>query len=1692
MDLATLGLAVDSSPVAKAVTDLDRLTSAAGKAEKANDGLSTATGRSRDQFGRFTKAANDNATAAGRMAREYDRVNKSMVAMQRYAVQVGAALAAAFSIRAFVGVADQFTKFNNSLRVAGVSAKDMAVVQDRLFAAANRNGVAIGALGELYSKAAMSAGELGVTQSELLRFVDGVSAALKVQGGSVEAASGALLQLGQALGAGTVRAEEFNSILEGAYPIAQAAARGMDGMGGSVARLRQAVVDGKVSSEAFFRALLKGFTTTEAIAAGMSLTVESSLTVLQNSFTRLVGTIDTQFGVSSGIASAIQSLGLLLDRLADKVDGFSSFVRRHMREIAAATVLVGTAITVAFGPAIIGAAIAGIASLSSAVIAAVTAMTVALAANPIGAIVVAISAAITAAYVFRDEIKNVFGVDVVETIVSAADLIINSFEAAYEDIKFVWNNFPTLMKALAQATANGFIKGIEWMVNTTIRKINQLLGMIDTVNKKIIDGVNAMFGSDLNYKSIAPQIDEVSFGRYASSIKKATDALAEHGQKQQMIMQQSRIGELADQFSQAGGEVRNLDDALAKLPPNISQSADEAKKLADQLKDLRSRADGLLEKFFPGEAARREAEELSSLLAKFGDQLDALQRKSVEIEIGNLFKASELGLRNLDQKTKQAGKSMADSLQETLGAALADLWSGPTRGLDDFVDKVIDAFAQLGRANLQAAFDNLFSARPTVDRGRSASASQPNILSGIGDWLGGIFTDRQTISAQDKAIRVASSKIPAKPLVSAMSGIGDAVAKTTSTVSSSMTAYMNAIKQVESGGNYNAVGPLVKKGMYAGQRALGAYQVMPGNIPSWTKELLGYSVSAQDFLRNRAIQDGVIQQQLQKSLNKFGNFSDAASVWFTGRPLNKARGASDGYNSVEAYVRKANTALGQTPAAVASGSEAGVKEGIKAIANMGPNATAGAGAGASASAAGSTAMGGLSGGLSAALGGFGMGVQSENPAMGALGGAISGFSAGGLPGAVIGGIAGFIGGIFGKSRAKKKEQAQARNELNSNKTAIAALFATGEGRGIGSATQAYNEFYDKTAEIDLVAQKAGDDDLVKKLRENVNKFFVVLERDFIGKLPGVMEAYSSGLGSNSPFIKGATAMQELREELKDFIADAQTFGDLQLFHNRDLTPEQLAQRVADAQDAAQKMALAAITGVEPLSAMEQEMMSLKGATSVLQVTLEQLGMGAEEAAKAIDGALQTAVFKLRDGFMKDITASINQLEGVGYINEILDAQEAYQQRLKDSAALGIDGSYALRELSLSLKDIVVSSGLTKEEIDILSKAFPQLQFALKGWSQDTLTLSEATSQLQAAYDKEAAALDDVISRTKSFIASIKQFREAMKISDSSPLGPLEKVNEAAKQFRDLADKAMAGDEEAMGQLTQISQDYLDEARAYYTSSVKYFEIWNEVDKTLEKVQNASEGNLSEAEKQLKALDASVAGILKIDESVLSVKDALAQYNTALTANLDALKGQLGMVGSNAIAEAYHNSLGRDPEAAGMAYWQQQLKDGKSVSDVESGIANSREAQINKLYQQVFGRNVDAASAKYWMSSNKTMAQIEADLKYAKSMGAYANGGMHSGGLRLVGERGPEIEATGPSRIWSASQTRAMLQPANSNGDVAAEIKALRQENAELRAAIRDVAKTVAYTGNQQIAEMQQVNRNLADVGGELKRANGSR
>ncbi len=84
---------------------------------------------------------------------------------------------------------------------------------------------------------------------------------------------------------------------------------------------------------------------------------------------------------------------------------------------------------------------------------------------------------------------------------------------------------------------------------------------------------------------------------------------------------------------------------------------------------------------------------------------------------------------------------------------------------------------------------------------------------------------------------------------------------------------------MESGGNYKAVGPATKRG----DVALGAFQIMKSNIPTWSKEVLGYSLTPAQFLNDPQAQDAIAHAKMQQYYNESGNHADVVAKWHSGR-----------------------------------------------------------------------------------------------------------------------------------------------------------------------------------------------------------------------------------------------------------------------------------------------------------------------------------------------------------------------------------------------------------------------------------------------------------------------------------------------------------------------------------------------------------------------------------------------------------------------------------------------------------------------------------------------------------------------------------------------------------------------------------------------------------------------------------------
>jgi hypothetical protein len=99
---------------------------------------------------------------------------------------------------------------------------------------------------------------------------------------------------------------------------------------------------------------------------------------------------------------------------------------------------------------------------------------------------------------------------------------------------------------------------------------------------------------------------------------------------------------------------------------------------------------------------------------------------------------------------------------------------------------------------------------------------------------------------------------------------------------------------------------------------------------------------------------------------------------------------------------------------------------------------------------------------------------------------------------------------------------------------------------------------------------------------------------------------------------------------------------------------------------------------------------------------------------------------------------------------------------------------------------------------------------------------------------------------------------------------------------------------------------------------------------------------------------------------------------------------------------------------------------------------------------------------------------------------YAAGGDHAGGWRLVGENGPELEATGAARIFNTNQTQGLMRrltsPSDNSEALAAAVDRLTREVEGLRKEAWEFGyQTVKNTGRS-ASSLEHIDR----VGVEIK------
>ena len=392
------------------------------------------------------------------------------------------------------------------------------------------------------------------------------------------------------------------------------------------------------------------------------------------------------------------------------------------------------------------------------------------------------------------------------------------------------------------------------------------------------------------------------------------------------------------------------------------------------------------------------------------------------------------------------------------------------------------------------------------------------------------------------------------------------------------------------------------------------------------------------------------------------------------------------------------------------------------------------------------------------------------------------------------------------------------------------------------------------------------------------------------------------------------------------------------------------------------------------------------------------------------------------------------------------------------------------------------------QIDATAEAVEKAADALQAMKDSASTLlggvDSAYTALQKVVAREKAAVQASVTAQTAAVSKLQTLSQALHSTLDSLKSPDQKAAERASaqaQIRAALAIAKAGGalptadslKNALSVVTQGSADqfatYQDYLRDLYQTQNDIAALGDITDDQLsvaEKSLDALQDQLKSLDDQLEAAQEQIDILKGIDTNGLSLLDAMRGLTSAiLQAQSNPIVGA-----TSAINNAYQTALHRAPDAPGLEWWQNAAANGAPISQIVDGIKGSTEATLNTLYRDVLGRAPDAEGLAFWMKAyGSTMdAAEQADwLKAAQKDPGYkipgfASGGDFSGGVRLVGEVGPEVEATGAARIHSTRALIDALRSPSGNADaLAVEIKALREANAKQQGVIEEMAQNMA-------------------------------
>ncbi|TWI51521.1 tape measure domain-containing protein [Pseudoduganella flava] len=539
----------------------------------------------------------------------------------------------------------------------------------------------------------------------------------------------------------------------------------------------------------------------------------------------------------------------------------------------------------------------------------------------------------------------------------------------------------------------------------------------------------------------------------------------------------------------------------------------------------------------------------------------------------------------------------------------------------------------------------------------------------------------------------------------------------------------------------------------------------------------------------------------------------------------------------------------------------------------------------------------------------------------------------------------------------------------------------------------------------------------------------------IGKTFGAVGLQS--VAAREHLIELAGGIDKLAEQTASF-ADNYLTEDERLAPVRKYVTEQMAALNLAGIDSRDKFK-AAVLALDPSKDAQQytALMALESAFAKVYPAMNETASAAQVAADRLE--LEAKIYE-----MTHSSAEVTARDRAKELAAMDASLRPLQQRI-----------YALQDEQAAIERV---RDAATELLGGVDKAFAGLQRAVQ----------DEKNALTTAHDAASEAMQARIDDTSSAVAKLKALSDALHGTLNQMHAPGQELfdrQSAQAQIRSALAIARAGGplpeaEKLQNALGVVGQDagnqfssYVDYLRDYYRTANDIAALADLTDsrmsveermlKVLQDQKKAADraykDEMLRLDKELQKAQEQIDALKGIDNSVKSVAEALLSLSGAIAA----AQANPIIASTAAITQAYQTSLNRAPEAAGLAFWQNQAANGTPIQTIVDNIANSPEAKIRGLYQKLLDREAEAAGLDFWMKqaqSGMTLEQIQA-------------GFMNS----------PEYKAKHPTVSWAPGGGSA-TEAAESTQASRAAARSLAPDNSELAAGMQALGDAVAKQG----------------------------